>query len=195
MVYEWLGELEKETISWLNKSATEPRLVKVAPGGEIKLIVELRERFDNPDNRCIIFLPYTRSTDTTLLFRDSKPESIVISEWGKKLKNKLRDKQCGDEEDGVLRLLVVNFAQADLSWPELISSPKFHTNFQGTIKLLVGDSLPYDVVIPAILSGDSCYGKPIWLSNSKVEEGLEILKRVEMTLPCLPRKAEKIFEF
>jgi hypothetical protein len=68
----------------------------------------------------------TQSTDTRLFFEVGTPEDTAKSQWGKKLKDKkLKRQQCGELAEGVLRMLLVNFAMADRGWPHFISGEKF----------------------------------------------------------------------
>jgi hypothetical protein len=113
--------------------------------------------------------------------------STAQSQWGKKIKAKLYDRQSGGTAEKVLRTLVLNFSHADAAQPSFFLEPKVAERIDETVRLLVDDSNdpPYDLVLPAWLIYDCRFGKPVWLTKNKElrTEGDQFLESANLTKP------------
>lgn len=150
--------------------------------------VELKELFDDPATREVIFIPGTHSTDTRLFFECGTPEDTAASQWGRKLKSKLEKRQAGPPTPNTIRVLVVDFAQADTAWPDFICWPKFADRLAETVKVLAANipaPAPYDLLLPAQLSPDCCFGSPVWIEPSMAALGKDFIRDAGMDLSCI----------
>lgn len=90
------------------------------------------------------------------------------------------------EQQGVLRMLVVNFAMADTGWRHFISGSGFAQRFTEAIRLLIGEHQPYDVVLPAQLGLASCFGQPVWITDDQPAFAREFINKAELDKQCQP---------
>jgi len=162
--HKWLAEFAEGARQWLSKESPKQALRMPGPGGKVDIVVKIAKLDDDPGNRQICSIWATRSTDTKLFFEVGTAQDTAESPWGRNLKNKLRRQQCGEPVEGVLRMLVVNFAMADSGWPHFISGEKFGMRFREVIVGLDGGKQHYDVVLPAQLGYECCFGQPIWIN-------------------------------
>ena len=169
---QWLCTVEKTAHRWLSCPDLAPgdEFALDVPGGATRLRVKVRELVDEPAERCVILTFPTRSSDARLFFECGTAEQTATSSWGKKLAAKMKERQAGPPRSGVLRILIVNFAESDTGWPEFISWPQIAERITQTVDILarqIGGTIPYDVVLPAWLGLTSCFGSPVWLDPSK----------------------------
>lgn len=184
--HKWLAEFAEQARQWLSKESPKQALQMPGPGGKIKIVVNIVKLDDDPGNRKIDFIGTTYSTDTKLFFEVGTAQDTAGSQWGRKLKNKLRKKQCGEAAEGVLRLLVVNFAMADTGWPHFISGEKFGMRFREVIGRLDDGRQHYDVVLPAQLGYECCFGQPIWINPYWEMQGSDFIAEAELDKACVP---------
>lgn len=168
----WLRIVEQTAQKWLSRPDLAPgdEFTLDVPGCATRLRVKVRELVDEPAERFVTLTFPTRSSDARLLFECGTAEQTATSSWGKKLAAKMKERQAGQPQAGVLRILIVNFAELDTGWPEFISWPQIAERIAQTVAILVrqiGGTIPYDVVLPAWLSLMSCFGLPVWLDPSK----------------------------
>ena len=187
---KWLTDLECNVKNWL----------AIAEAGEIqefdgvkdtfKLRVSLREVYDNPDVRWIRFHEPGRSTDVRLYFEGS-PESNANNQMGKKILGKLEKRQCGllpnpDE----LRVLILNFELTDHSGPDWFSLARTPQSIDQTIRVLidkVGDPLPYDLVIPAMLDFNCYFGEAVILDAERETQIKQFIVQTGLDQKCQMR--------
>ena len=85
---------------------------------------------------------------------------------------------------------IVDFSQADTAWPDFICWPEIAERMGATVRMLVdeiGGSLPYEVVVPAQLGIECCFGPAIILEMTKQAETEAFLKAAELDRSCLAR--------
>jgi hypothetical protein len=85
---------------------------------------------------------------------------------------------------GVLRVLVVNFAQADTGWPDFLGWPDITKRIEDTVWLIAGEltaSLSYDLVLPARLDIECFFGQPVWLNSSLEAQGGSFIEAAGVT--------------
>jgi hypothetical protein len=163
--HKWLVKFAERARQWLGNESPTQALRMPGPGGKVEIVVEIIKLDSDSGNRQICSIGATRSTDTKLFFEVGTPEDTAKSQWGKKIKDKkLRKQQCGELAEGVLRMLLVNFAMADSGWPHFISGEKFGARFREVIGILDGGKQYYDVILPAQLGYECCFGRPVWIN-------------------------------
>ena len=128
------------------------------------IVVKITKLDGDSGNRQISSIMATHSTDTKLLFEVGTAQNTSRSPWGRNLKNKVKKQQCGEPTEGILRMLVVNFAMAESGRPHFISEEKFGMRFRDVIVGFDSVKQHYDVVLPAQLGHECCFGKPIWIN-------------------------------
>ena len=180
-IMTWLGSVGERALWLLGRGMVTPgdRLQLAGPDGTMVVRIEVREILDDPESREVVFTTGTRSTDARLLFECGTPEDTARLSWARKLKTKMRERQAGPVTSGVLRLLVVNFAQADAAWPDFFAWPGIATRLEKTVRLIASGltaGLPYDLVLPARLDMDCRFGMPTWLDASLEQRGGEFLQ-------------------
>jgi hypothetical protein len=163
----WLDRFAEEAGDWLKAQPTSgPTMTATGPGGGVEVEVQLIELRDDEAHREVIFSLETQSTDTSLLFDMGTAEERAQTRWGRNLREKLEKKQCGPERERLVRILVVNFGCANVGWPKFIAEERFGVGFEELIRCLVGSTRPYDVVLPAMLTQNCCFGKPVWINGA-----------------------------
>ena len=162
--HKWLSEFAERASHWLSNETPTQALHMPGPGGKVEIVVEILKLDSDPGNRQICSIWATRSTDTKLYFEVGDPQDTAKSPWGRKLKNKLKNQQGGELAERVLRMLLVNFAMADTGWPHFISGKRFGARFREVICNLDGGKQHYDVVLPAQLGYECCFGRPVWIN-------------------------------
>lgn len=170
-VLAWLKGVGRSAQALLSRRSVSPgEHVRLAgPGGTTRLRIRVLEIHDDRENRGVFFTTGTCSTDARLLFEVGSAADTARSGWGQKLKTKMRGRQAGPPAPGLLRVLVVNFAQADTGWPDFFTWPEIAQRLDETVRLIVRQlisGLPYDLVLPARLDIDCDFGVPIWLDPS-----------------------------
>jgi len=188
----WLHGVRASAQTFLGGTNLRPGdiLDLAGPGGSTTLTVNVQEVFDDPAVRLVSFTSGSRSTDARLLFECGTPEYTAGSGWGQKLKTKMRKRQAGPPTPGVLRVLVLNFSQADTGWPDFYAWPEIAMRLDKTVRLLSAEltsGLPYDLVLPARLDLDCDFGVPIWLDAALTEPGTEFLRSAGLRGEPRPR--------
>ena len=187
-VRHWLTCLEPEAAKWVTNAHAGHQWQFAGPTANVWLLATLREVYDNAENRYIRFSQPTRSTDSKFFFEIGNPKDTAESEWGRKLLYKLKKRQCGKPDLDYLRLFVVDFSLVDTGFPDFICQPKIAKRLSQTMELLVnkiGPPIPYDAVLPARLSGKSCFGKVIALDYRRTEEIEQLLQATLLDRPCV----------
>ncbi len=184
-VHAWLDDFSEQVANWLTDPQRNREFSIAGPGGKVIVTIRLVEFSADQGDRLIKFHGATRSTDTKLFFDMGTADDTAQSQWGLKIKGKLQKQQCGMSDEGVLRMLVVNFSMADAGWPHIISEGWFSTRFDDLIKILVKDDRPYDVVIPAQLDIKCCFGRPVWIDKSWCARGGQFIRKSELDKQCI----------
>ena len=155
IVREWLKRLKSEAEKWVMNADPGHRKRFNGPTDQIWLDAELKDVCNNLESRQVSVFSPSQSTDTRLFFEVGSPEDTAKNQWGKRLRDKLKERQCGKPDPNYLRLLVVNFSLADTAFPDFICWPSIAKRLQETLILLsqqAGPPLPYDCVLPARLA-------------------------------------------
>lgn len=184
--HRWLTEFAEQARQWLSNESPAQVLRMPGPGGKVEIVVKIFKLDSDPGNRQIWSTWATRSTDTKLFFEVGTPQDTAKSPWGRKLKNKLRNQQCGQLAEGVLRMLLVNFAMADCGWPHFISEEKFGVRFREVICIMDGGKQHYDVVLPAQLGYECCFGRPVWINAHRGVTVGDFIAEAGFDRPCVP---------
>ncbi len=152
----------------------------------LSVVVMLQEVYDRAEDRCVHFSGPTESTDSRLFFETGQPEDTAASQWGRKLLDKLKKRQCGQPSSDYLRMLVVDFSRADTGWPDFICWPGIAQRLSKTVKLLAekaGEPLAYDAVLPVRLSdvsGERYFGEVILLDHRCAEDVERIVQAASL---------------
>jgi hypothetical protein len=190
---EWLSEFANEAARWLQAAKASDQMTLPGLNDVWRLDVLLTEIHQNAGIRHVRFGTSTFSTDARLPFECGTESDTARSRWGKKLRWKLKERQCGDQKSDTLRLLIVDFSQADTAWPDFICWPEIAKRMDATVRMLVaeiGGSLPYDVVIPARL-GVECYFAPTIVLDGRLEDHVGAFVRAAgLDRPFPPRKSQ-----
>ena len=190
----WLKRLRCEVDDWLTNATAGSKKVFAGIEGKFELYAILEEKFDNPENRCVIFREPTRSNDTLYFFELPTKEDTAQSQIGQKIRVKLEKAQCGMPSPDYLRILIVDFSLCDTDPIDLLNRPYVIVRLDETVKLLasqVGTSLPYDVVIPANLDFGCCFGEPVILDEAREEEFRKLASASGLDQRCHPMKPEQ----
>jgi hypothetical protein len=83
---------------------------------------------------------------------------------------------------------VIDFARADTGSPDFICWPKITDKLSETVAVLV-KSIPgptsYDMILPARLSFECCFSRPIWIDESKAQQGEVFIQKARLNRPCV----------
>ena len=187
-VREWLKWLESETVGWVMEADPGDQQRFDGPTDKIWLHAELKDVCNNPESRRVISRSPSKSTDSRLFFEVGKPEDTAKSQWGRRLRYKLKKRQCGKPDSSYLRLLVVNFSLVDTGFPDFICWPKIAKRLQETLILLskkTGSPRPYDCVLPARLGTKCCFGRVIVLDSGNTEKIKRLVEATSLDHPCV----------
>jgi hypothetical protein len=194
-VRKWLRRFADEAAKWLQAAKPSDRTTLPGPNNVWRLEMLLTELHQNARLRCVQLGTSTFSTDARLSFECGTEKDTARSRWGEKLKTKLEQRQCGDRQSEKLRILVVDFSQADTAWPDFICWPPIAERMDATIRLLVdeiGGSVPYDLVVPAQLGFECCFGPMIVIDAARQREASTFVKAAGLDRPCVPKKAKNV---
>lgn len=188
-VDDWLNNYYERVKNWIQsiqkKELRDSELTISGPGNMITITVMIAKLYDDPQIRSIVINLPSQSSDTQLYFRGDNIAEIAQYEWGRKIRNKMFDQQCGEPSTNYKRILVINFMLADTGWPHFISEEWFTTNFNGLILYLVDKESPYDVVIPAQLGTNSCFGHAVSIGDETINLAQRFIPLLGMDTPCI----------
>lgn len=193
LVNKWLFLFEKQIKSWIKCESILKRKNRqktiIGPGPRLKVTTKITKwhKVSNKQRpyRCIYIYHPTKSSDTKLWFENDNPDVLSKNLWGKKIQGKMCKQQAGQSDNNYTRALVLNFMLADTGWPEFICEDWFTTNFGNLITHLAGESQPYDLVVPAQLGFDCCFGVPAWISNYH-KENHNYIGKLGLSKKCEP---------
>ena len=83
-------------------------------------------------------------------------------------------------------MLLVNFAMADSGTPHFISGEKFGARFREVVVKLDGGKQHYDVVLPAQLGYECCFGRPVWTNADWEVTVGDFFAEAGFDGPCMP---------
>lgn len=186
----WLKDVATKAHAWLNQSnlLDGDCLGLEGPGGDVVIDVRVEKLEDDPTIRDITFNFGTHSTDSRLLFECGMPEVIARSSWGQKVKKKLEKRQAGLPGAQEVGILVIDFARADTSSLDFICWPKIADKLSETVSVLVksiSGPASYDMILPARLSFECCFSRPIWIDQSKAQQGEVFIQKARLNRPCV----------
>jgi hypothetical protein len=189
----WLAELAGRVEKWLNVDGLPSPLIVDGTNETWHLFVCALTVHNDPSDRLILQSSATRSTDSRLFFECGSVEDAARSEWGKKLRRKLKQRQCGDPKQGRLRMLVVDFSMADTGWPDFICWPAIASRIAEVMHRLVqelDDPVPYDIVLPAQIGPVCGFAPPIWLSGNMEISDHGFLQAAGLTRPVYAKESD-----
>ncbi len=191
---KWLKNLHQDVNEWL-LNAKEGSVQKFAGINNVFCLkATLKKIHPNPEDRCVQFHEPTRSNDTRHYFE--KPltvEYTAHSQIGNKIKSKLEKRQCGDPSPDYLRILVVDFRLMDVLDRDWFCWPRIAERMTETVRTLsdcIGPPIPFDVVIPANLDFDCCFGEAVLLDQDRKTEMTALLQATGLDRKCQPPKKE-----
>jgi len=169
----WLASLQSQAIAWLGASRPAKALRISGPGPALHLQARLEAHAPSGRERVVSVSTPTRSTDARLLFEVGTAAETVRFSWGRKLRGKMKRRQCGPPAAGHMRLLAVDFALADTGWPEFIAWPRIAARIDDAVRLLaedLGPPLAYDAVLPCRLALEPSFGIPVVLDEARTAD-------------------------
>ena len=193
-VRKWQTQMERDVSKWIVNAREGDEKTFEGPTENIWYVAELIHVYEDLESRCISSRTATRSTDSRLFFEVGDPKDTATSQWGKKLRGKLKKRQCGEPDREYLRVLVVDFSSADTGRPDFICWPRIAQRLTQTLALIakdIGPPLPYDAVLPAQLSEKCCFGKIIILDRCRSKEINAFVKATSLDRPCRPQKVDQ----
>lgn len=167
-VYDWFDQFKEKLIKWLNIAKIGDSLEVDSPAVSAKLKIYLISIEDDSGIRRIKWGEAARSTDTRHYFEINDPTKFAKTEWGIKIKEKLKIQQAGEPREKVIRILAINFTFADTLDICFFNESKYYSNLKEDIKYLASNIKPYppyDIVLPCKLGFECGFVKPINLSK------------------------------
>lgn len=183
---KWLTALECNVKKWLVTAKVGDIQEFDGVDNTFKLKASLKEVCDNPDFRRVWFREPGRSTDIRLCFEGS-PESNANNQMGKKILGKLEKCQCGPPNPEKLRVLILNFELTDYGWFDWLSFRGISQSIDQTVRVLAdkaGDPLPYDLVIPAMLGYNCCFGEAVILDAERETQIRQLIAQTGLDEKC-----------
>lgn len=185
----WLCEFSEAAAGWLLNPSPPRVFKKKGPNASNwGLSVEIEELHEDRSRRTISQSTASRSDDSRLHFEVGTAETTANGWWGRSVKKKMAERQAGfAPKDDLLRLLVIDFARLDTSFPDFICWSGIAERIDACVRLLASKMdgpLPYDVVLPARLGPSCCFGTPVWLGEGDVRFRERFFALASLTTPC-----------
>lgn len=191
-VHNWFSSFSDSVKNWLDcfvgDKQNHGRLILSGPSDTLEIKLSINEISDDRQRRYIEIHWPTKSSDTKLFFSVGNVKDWAMNDWGRKIRKKNFDQQCGSPNPNSIRILVINFSIADTGWPNFISEEWFTSNFKNLIQFLVNHKNPYDVVIPAQLDISCCFGHPVSIKDEMTNITHEIISSIGMDTLCKSKK-------
>lgn len=188
LLVRWREKLFCEVKQWLS-TATEGDIQEF---DGVRKAFKLKATLNVVDNNlrmsCVKYLEPTRSNDIRLFFENS-PQHTVCNQMGRKISSKLEKRQCGLPDSDYLRIFVLNFQLADDSSRDWFCWPEIAKNIDGAVKgvvAMLGEPLPFDVVVPARLSYTCCFGNAVILDAAREKQIRQLLVQTGFDEMCQP---------
>ncbi len=190
----WLKNLHHDVNEWLPNAEEGSEREFAEINDVFCLKATLEEIHTNPEHRYVQFIEPTRSNDTRHYFeKPLKVKDTAHSQIGNKIKSKLEKRQCGDPSPDYLRILVVDFRLMDVLDPDWFCWPRIAERMTETVQTLsdcISPPIPFDVVIPARLDFDCCFGEAVLLDQDREAEMTALLQATGLDRKCQPLKKE-----
>lgn len=188
LLVRWREQLISAVKPWLS-TATEGDVQEFdGVGNSFELKATLNVVDNNPRTRDVVFHEPTRSNDVRLFFEIS-PQHTVCNQMGRKITSKLEKRQCGLPDSDYLRIFILNFQLADDSFRDWFCRPQIAKNIDGAVKgvaAMLGEPLPFDVVIPARLCYTCCFGEAVILDAAREKQIRQLLVQTGFDEMCKP---------
>lgn len=193
----WLRQFAEAAAAWLSNPSPQPVFQKEGPNASgWKLSIEMENFYEDRCLREIGQNTAGRSDDARLYFEVGTAKETASGWWGQRVRKKMAERQAGSAPtDGLLRLLVVDFARLDTSFPDFICWPRIVERIDTSVRLLaseIGGPLPYDVVLPARLGPSCCFGTPVWFGEGDIEDRQSFFDLAGLTIPCEAPRVEEV---
>jgi hypothetical protein len=154
-VERWLQRIREEAETWINAS-TPIGVSKTwdGPNKSVRLTAKIRKISENGADRLVTYVTGTRSTESRFVFDHGDPLQVRRSSWGKKIFEKMSDRQCGEYEQGAVRLLMIDFSGLDTSSPDFFRTTRMgiFSRIESALQIASADAgapLPYDGILLA----------------------------------------------
>ena len=187
---KWLKTLESEVQCWLVTAGEGSIGEFEGVGNAFRLRATLKEVYQDSEDRFVEFSEPTRSNDTRWFFEEPlTAEDTARSQIGRKINDKLEKRQCGEPSSNYLRILVVDLSLMDAASPDWFCWPRIANRMDETVRILTaraGSPLPFDVVIPARLDFDCCFGKAVMLDQQWEVQSRALLEAAGLDRQCAP---------
>jgi hypothetical protein len=184
----WLRKFAEAATTWLSSLSPQSVLRIDGPNASgWKLLVTLEEIHQDRTLREISLHTATRSDDPRQQFETVSAEMTAAGWWGRSIRKKMAERQAGPPRDGLLRLLVVDFARLYTGFPDFICWPDIAERIDASVRLLalqIGGEVPYDIVLPARLELACCFGSPVWLGDAETGRCRRFFNLAGLTIPC-----------
>jgi hypothetical protein len=185
----WLKDVAGKAHDWLNQTNLQDgsHLTVEGPGSDLRMDATLKKLWDNRAIREINCNFGSHSTDSRLLF-ECEPDAIAESSWGQKIKQKLQKNQAGPSGVNDLNILVVDFQRVDTSSPTFICWPKIAVKLSETVAAItrsISSPTSYDIILPARLNLECCFGSPIWIDQSRTKRAEMFIQKARLNRPCI----------
>lgn len=171
IVRNWLTDFSEQVLSWISENQPKESINIEGPKGSTWRVTLRMERVcNNRHDRNITKLSPTISTDARLMFDVGKPQDLALNYWwGRAVKNKMQKRQAGQYPgEGVVRILFLDFSGLDTGFRGFFRWPNITTQIDEAIRIIsadIGDPLCFDVVFPAELNYNCCFGEAVVLRS------------------------------
>jgi hypothetical protein len=152
-IARWLTRILEDAQTWINAStAVGASKSWNGPNKSVRLTVVVHKISDDRADRVVMDMTGTRSTDTHAFFNHGDPQQLRFSPWGKKVFEKMSKRQCGEYEEGKIRLLTLDFGGLDTSSKDFFRATTMgiFSRIECALKIAAkdaGESIPYDGLI------------------------------------------------
>jgi len=185
-VESWLDQWRQNVASWISSASVGDIFNQSTPWSDLSVSISLDRLHTERNIRIISQGSSTRSTDTILYFRMDEVSAFLSSQWGIKLLDKLDKRQAGNPEEGVARILLVDFSLSDTCDYQLLAEQPTATRIEGYFKAMckqLADPLPYDIVVPCAVGGRCGFGKAVFLDSLIADNVKAQLDKAGLTRP------------
>ncbi len=194
---KWQKKIHHDVNEWLPNAEEKSEQEFMGIKDVFRLKATLDKIYRNPKHRLVQFNEPTSSNDTRHYFEELlTAEDTAHSQIGNKIKSKLKKRQCGDPSPDYLRILVVDFRLMDTLDPEdWFCWPRIAERMTETVRTLsdcIGLPIPFDVVIPAKLYFDCCFGEAVLLDQDREAEMTALMRATGLDRKCQPLKKEPL---
>ncbi|MCY4234214.1 MAG: hypothetical protein OXE59_10815, partial [Bacteroidetes bacterium] len=187
LLREWLTKFRNDFDNWIGSAVTGDWREFEKINNSFKLKVFIHDLYDDPQMREIQFPQIQPSNDVQLFFKNS-PECNAQNQMGRKIRTKLKKRQCGTSKPNLIRMLILNFNLTYCRNSQWLNCPMMIGKIDETIRLIVDQiegPLPYDVVIPAMINNDCCYGDAVILDGGRADQIHKLISDAHLDKKCI----------